>query len=201
MMDMTSKKDRESTELRLLDAVGELVEQDGFENLGINAVAQRAGVSKVLIYRYFESLEGLISAYIRRHDFWINFDRQLPAPQEIGSFAKQVFREQIRRLRENYTLRRLYRWELTSDNALIRQLREERERKGVWLTETFARLSGRPFQEVAVPAALLSSAISYLVLLEENCEQYNGIALQQEAGWRELEQGIDRLIDTLLTNR
>ena len=49
---MKIEKDRETTEKRLLTAVGEIVEESGLESLGINAVAQRAGVSKMLIYRY-----------------------------------------------------------------------------------------------------------------------------------------------------
>ena len=47
---MKIEKDRETTEKRLLTAVGEIVEESGLESLGINAVAQRAGVSKMLIY-------------------------------------------------------------------------------------------------------------------------------------------------------
>lgn len=43
---MKIEKDRETTEKRLLTAVGEIVEESGLESLGINAVAQRAGVSK-----------------------------------------------------------------------------------------------------------------------------------------------------------
>ena len=50
---MKIEKDRETTEKRLLTAVGEIVEESGLESLGINAVAQRAGVSKMLIYRYY----------------------------------------------------------------------------------------------------------------------------------------------------
>ena len=46
---MKIEKDRETTEKRLLTAVGEIVEESGLESLGINAVAQRAGVSKMLI--------------------------------------------------------------------------------------------------------------------------------------------------------
>ena len=37
-------KDREITEQKILDAVGSMIMADGFESLGINAVAQKAGV-------------------------------------------------------------------------------------------------------------------------------------------------------------
>ena len=76
-MEKEHVKNRQATEQLLLEAVNRLVEQDGFEGLGINAVATQAGVSKMLIYRYFGSLNGLIAAYIRRYDFWINVRPEL----------------------------------------------------------------------------------------------------------------------------
>ena len=81
-------KNRQTTEMNLIKAVDELIEENGFEGLGINAVAAKAGVSKMLIYRYFNSLDGLIAAYIQQHDYWINFDEQLPDEENIGEFIK-----------------------------------------------------------------------------------------------------------------
>ena len=92
MMEKEISRNRQTTEQVLLDAVRELVEESGFENVGVNAVATRAGVSKMLIYRYFGSLDGLIAAYIRQHDFWINFDEELPDRQHVGEFVKRMFR-------------------------------------------------------------------------------------------------------------
>ena len=45
-------RNRKATEQRLLSAIQELIEESGFEKLGINAVASKAGVSKMLIYRF-----------------------------------------------------------------------------------------------------------------------------------------------------
>ena len=54
------KKDRELTEQRIFDAVGRIVESDGFEAVGINAVANESGLSKILIYRYFGSIDSCV---------------------------------------------------------------------------------------------------------------------------------------------
>lgn len=200
-MEKEISRNRQTTEQVLLDAVRELVEESGFENVGVNAVATRAGVSKMLIYRYFGSLDGLIAAYIRQHDFWINFDEELPDRQHVGEFVKRMFRGQVALLRENYTLNRLYRWELTTDNAVIRELREKREAKGCWLVDAVSRLTGYPRKEIAVVATLINTSICYLTLLAENCEEYNGIRIQEDAGWRQLEEGIDTLIDLWLSKK
>ena len=194
-------KHRQSTDMNLIKAVDELIEENGFEGLGINAVAAKAGVSKMLIYRYFNSLDGLIAAYIQQHDYWINFDEQLPDEEHIGEFIKEIFKRQIAMLRQSYTLRRLYRWELTSNNTFIKELREKREAKGVWLVDAVSKLSKHPQKETAAMAIILTAAISYLSLLEENCPVFNGINIQTEDGWKELEEGINILIDIWLEKR
>lgn len=191
-------KNRQTTEMNLIKAVDELIEENGFEGLGINAVATKAGVSKMLIYRYFNSLDGLIATYIQQHDYWINFDEQLPDEEHIGEFIKEIFKRQIAMLRQSYTLRRLYRWELTSNNIFIKELREKREAKGVWLVDAVSKLSKHPQKETAAMASILTAAISYLSLLEENCPVFNGINIQTEDGWKELEEGINILIDIWL---
>ena len=47
-------------------------------------------------------------------------------------------------------------------------------------------------------ASIITAAISYLTLLEENCQVYNGLKIQQESGWEELEEGINLLVDLWL---
>ncbi|TAG31161.1 MAG: TetR/AcrR family transcriptional regulator [Rhodobacterales bacterium] len=55
-------RNRDETRQRILDAVLDLVAEEGFAALGVNAVARRAGADKQLIYRYFGGLDGLMAA-------------------------------------------------------------------------------------------------------------------------------------------
>jgi len=197
-MEKEITKNRLITEQKLLQAVNGIVEQGGFEALGINAIATKAGVSKMLIYRYFNSLEGLIAAYITQYDFWINFNLDLPDKEHLGDFIKAMFANQITSLRENYALRRLYRWELATDNSFVAELRHRREEKGMQLVQCISEISGRPIEDVAFLASLIASSISYLALLEENCPIYNGIKIQQEDGWVKIGNGINELVDLWL---
>jgi AcrR family transcriptional regulator len=57
---MPRTRSRANTEQKFLNAALELVAQDGCCALGINAVAHKAGADKVLIYRYFGNLVGLL---------------------------------------------------------------------------------------------------------------------------------------------
>ena len=194
----TTERDRETTERRLLDTIGQMINESGFEKIGINAVANQSGVSKILIYRYFGSVEGLMAAYIRQHDFWINFLQELPDRNQLQAFLKNMFKEQIEQLRSNPTLKRLYRWELSSDNEMIVKLREQREKAGMQRLAKISELTGYPQEELAPLATLLTASITYLVMLEEFCPVYNGIPLNNDTGWRQIIQGIDTLIDKLL---
>lgn len=66
--DGRKQRDREQTKERLVEAVVDIIRERGFEEIGVNAVAERAGVSKVLIYRYFGDLDGLFQAVAERLD-------------------------------------------------------------------------------------------------------------------------------------
>lgn len=192
------ERDRETTERRLLDTIGQMITESGFEKIGINAVASQSGVSKILIYRYFGSVEGLMAAYIRQHDFWINFPQELPDRSQLPAFLKNMFKEQIEQLRSNPTLKRLYRWELSSDNAIVMTLKEQREKAGMQRLTKISELTGYSLEELAPLATILTASITYLVMLEEFCPVYNGIPLNKDAGWKQIIEGINTLIDKLL---
>ncbi len=103
------ERDREATEKRLLDTIGQMIAENGFEKIGINAVSAQSGVSKILIYRYFNSIDGLIAAYIRKHDFWLNSSLEFSDATQVLPAVKKMFREHIEQLRTDPVLRKLYR--------------------------------------------------------------------------------------------
>lgn len=194
-----TEKDREATEKRLLEAVGEIIEEKGFEHVGINAVAAKADVSKMLIYRYFGSIEELIAQYIAKNDYWINTPTELPTLDKLNDYLKSMFRNQIKQLRDNEIINRLYRWELNSNNPIVNELREKREINGTGLVEAVSRLTGTNKDDVASIATLITAAISYLAILEQQWDVYNGIKIQTDEGWEKLAVGIDNLIDLWTT--
>lgn len=188
-------KNREQTEEKILEAVGSIIENQGFEKVGINAIATEAGVSKMLIYRYFGGVEELIAQYLIQKDYWANTDAAIINPEAVGDSIKSMFRQQVEQLRNDITLRQLYRWELSTNNQNIRQLRNRREENGCRLIKMVSALTGCPDAQVAALASILSASISYLALLEDQCQSYNGICLQTDEGWNQLMQGIEMIID------
>lgn len=188
-------KSREQTECKILEAVASIVESDGFEKLGINTIALKANVSKMLIYRYFGGLEELVARFIMQKDYWANTDTLILNPHSVGDSIKSMFRNQIEQLRNDVTLRRLCRWELSCHNASIDRLRDKREENGCNLIKVVSRLTGCSNSEVASLASILSASISYLTLIVDQCPTYNGIALQTDKGWEQIAQGVDMIVD------
>lgn len=192
------ERDRDMTEEKLIKAVGELIVKEGFESLGVRKVAEQAGVNKTLIYRYFESLDGLIYAYMKKHDFWINMPLDQPDVSDIKGYLKTFYRREIAEYRDNTALKRLKRWELSSDKDFVVGIRAQREKNGVRFMEmmsVFAKVDKEQSQAIST---LIDAGIAYLAMFEENCRMYNDIDIQSDEGWEQIVKGIDFLIDIMI---
>ena len=194
------ERDREATEKRLLDTIGQMIIEQGFEKIGINAVSAQSGVSKILIYRYFNSIDGLIAAYIRKHDFWLNTSFEFSDTVQMLPTIKEMFYKHIERLRIDPVLRKLYRWELSCNNDIIKSLREQREKVGMNLIEQVCTLSGRPKQEIAVLSAIITTSTTYLAMLGDYCPVFNGISIDDDNGWNQIYKEVVNLLDKLFAD-
>ena len=195
---MAKERDRALSEEKLIQAVGELIEEVGFEKLGINSVAKRAGFSKNLIYRYFGSLDGLIYAYMKKHDFWVNATKLKPDLRDLKGYLKVFFRRQIIEFRGSTAFKRLLRWELSTDKDILVEIRAQREKNGLRFIKVISRFSKINKKELQSISALINAGITYLVMFEENCQMYNGIDIRNDRGWKQIVKGIDTLIDIMI---
>jgi AcrR family transcriptional regulator len=186
------------TEEKLINAVGELIVREGFESLGVRKVAEQAGVNKTLIYRYFESLDALIYAYMKKHDFWLNASLERPDVSDIKGYLKTFYRGEIAKYRDNTALKRLKRWELSSDKDFVVEIRAQRERKGVQFMEMMSGFAKVDKEQLQAISALVDAGIVYLAMFAENCKMYNDIDIQSDKGWEKIAKGIDVLIDMMI---
>ncbi len=61
-------KPETNTRERILRTAGELFYQEGVRGAGVDLIAEKAGVTKQTLYRYFPSKDALISAYLVERD-------------------------------------------------------------------------------------------------------------------------------------
>ena len=106
------------TEKRLLEAVSHIVENDGFTKIGVNRIANQAGCDKVLIYRYFGGLDGLLVEWAKRHDYYSfaysAFIDTIKRTEDgdIRQIVKDVLMCQLNYLKDNVLMQELLVWEL-----------------------------------------------------------------------------------------
>ena len=92
MTNLPIKKGRLQTEQKILHALEQLLLEQGFPAVGINSLARQAGCDKVLIYRYFDGLDGLLMAFAESTELWWNVDEIITeSSDEIGQQALPKF--------------------------------------------------------------------------------------------------------------
>ena len=100
---------REEKKLLIMDTALELFANEGFHSTSIQDIANKAGISKGLLYNYFESKEELIRLIIARglEEIMAFFD-----PDDDGMLTRQEIRyfieETFRILEENVEFWKLY---------------------------------------------------------------------------------------------
>lgn len=179
---------RQATEAKLIAAVGTLLREQGAERLGVNAVAAEAGVDKVLIYRYFGGLDGLLAAYGESADFWPTVEEMLGGPghpalehEDPGLVAASVFRNISEGIRRRPVTLELLARECVERGPLTAILEDLRERRS---EELFAALTdaGLPLagNAAAVLGPLFAAALNYLNVRGRHIRTFGGISIGSE---------------------
>jgi AcrR family transcriptional regulator len=188
---------RHATEARIIAAARAILSEEGFDRLGINAVAQRAKVSKELIYRYFGDMTGLVLAAIASRDYWnpehIAAAGERLAGKPLADKAIALILDQARSLRHDPEQQEIRRWEVGLGNEVAVRLGEGREVAGRMVAEL---LGDRPDLDPAV-FGLLMAGVSFLVLRSKTLGTYLGIDIRSERGWKRWEAAAETIIRKL----
>lgn len=187
------------TEKRLLDAVSHIIENDGFTKIGVNRIASQAGCDKVLIYRYFGGLDGLLVEWAKRHDYYSfaysEFIDSIKQSEkwDIRQIVKDVLFRQLHYLKENVLMQQLLVWEL-SGHSSFKGILEERERIGYKLQEELNK-SLDIGNDNDMSVAIIISAINYIVLFTRQYPKLNGIDFSKPEAWSRMEAMISKYVD------
>jgi AcrR family transcriptional regulator len=205
---MQRKRSRADAEDRFIRAVHRLLLERGFHAVGINTVAEHAGLNKVLIYRYFGGLDGLLAAYAQRMDPFPRIVRKVEnavkdgGPSDPIRIGAEILRSMIDELRSNPQLQEMLKWELAENNPLSERIAAARERSGEQLQRLFGRFVP-PDSDIDWQAttALLTGGIFYLYLRSSTAAVFNTIPINTPAGQQRLIQAAERMVAALLQNK
>ena len=188
-------RNRPATERRLIHAVEKLLARGGFGVLGPSAVAREAGVDKMLIYRYFGDLDGLVSAVAKSPELFISIEEicagdiaamlALPLPERAAAVARNYARALI----ERPVVLAMMAWETVERNKLTAIVETEREEMSTRIAERlFPEIATQP--EIAGAMALIGAAINYLAIRRRKIRIYSGVNLRTDEGWQQLIDAI-----------
>lgn len=190
------------SEKQLLEAVSTIIAEEGFSKIGINRIARTAGCDKVLIYRYFGGLDGLITAWAKKHDFYMQaFDAFAHKIETIGKvdlreLTKEILLSQLRFTRGDKMHQELLRWEL-SGGLKFEAIRHLREEHGYRLQKTLERKAGIEDAHFSMYITFLIASIDYTVLSTLEYPRFNGIDFSEESAWADYEHTLCAYIDLL----
>jgi AcrR family transcriptional regulator len=189
-------RDKEETKGRILAALGRVLAEKGFLNVGINAVASEAGVDKVLIYRYFGGLPELLQAFGMSREFWPTFEEIAGIDLEALKAKPPAERVAImvcnfaRALRRRPITQEILAWETVERNELTAILEKVREDLSIRLFKEIGYDLHAIDADVAAITALLGAATNYLVVRARKVKMFNTVEISSDEGWQRLERAV-----------
>jgi AcrR family transcriptional regulator len=200
-----STRNRDTTAAKIIEAVGRVLARDGFDKIGINAIAREAGVDKVLIYRYFEGLPNLLSAWALSGAFWPTVQELIDAsPPNLMSLSLAeryalFFDHFIDSLRARPLTVAILAGEISHRNVLTEIIEEQRERWGEEVGRTLAQPSDYAAHPELLPLTnVLIAGIQNLLIRARSIRFFGGLDIQSDEGWNLVKMSISVMARRLL---
>lgn len=198
-------RNKEQTKAKLIEAVGRVMADVGFQRLGVNLVAREAGVDKKLIYRYFNGLPKLVAAYGQTIDFWPDAAELLGSDQETirhmppDKLLALFFKRYLRAILSRPMTLEILAWEALERNELTVGLEEVRVRTAL---EFFELMETDPNDEVDLTALVLimAGAMNFLAVRSRIHKTLGGVDLQSKEGWQRIDRTVEQLMRVVLTD-
>ena len=201
-------KDRELTKQKIVCAVGEIFRTEGEKGLKIKRIADRAGVDRALIYRYFgKDVKKLIEEYIVQKDHWFQFFEKINA--EVGKNSHETSKDLIIDILQNHwryfsearEMQQLILWELSGGGDIMRSIHNTRE----LMAEPILELLDKNFEGSAIKfrpiVVLLLGGIYYAnVHAIHNGNIICGMNVKSKEGQDDLVHAIRQIIEWAYEN-
>ncbi len=189
-------KNRLHTEEKILQAVEQILLRDGFPAIGINSIARQAGCDKVLIYRYFDGLDGLLMAFAETTELWWQLeDIMTESNEQIGRMAlpeylQVLLKRHAEAIQAKPLTLEIMAWELTEQNNLTVALARTRAERGMALVKAIRVPYQNPNIDIGGILGVFGAAINYLVIKARHSPPQH----MTEEWWR-LQQTIVKMLE------
>jgi AcrR family transcriptional regulator len=188
---------RKDSETALLNAVETLLLAG--KPVGVNTVASESGINKALIYRYFGSFDGLLTAFSNRINLWRGIRETLEQKisegdlKDVATAVKWLFSEYRKQLQLAPLYAQVLRIEINERNPLTVQLETDREEEGLRVSQLMAKHFSSEEADAMAIGAIMSAGLTYLVLRSRDIRWFNGLDLNEERDWERIENALVNL--------
>jgi AcrR family transcriptional regulator len=188
-----NKRNRAETTERIITALEQLLAEQGTEGINVTLLAEKAGVSKVLIYRYFGNLDGLLEYYIKMGRIIPHFSAglldQLRPTQEKdlaatwSNNALQLFRT----MRSSPAARELLKTAVQGHGVMATVVSNSLDSEITHLVNQLSFVEGSDNDAIS---AVVLGGLSYLTVLAQLDRSAIGLHLRDEKDWARIENAI-----------
>lgn len=193
------KRNRARTTQKILVALEAELQASGLAKTGVNRVAERAGVSKVLIYRYFGSMEGLIAHYVKMSGTFPDYNEEEPQKTSkktnLGKVWSDELLKNLRHFRQNPATREILKSSFVVGDTVANSAYEALDAKRVRVIEHL--LSGSEDADVVAVAGIILGGLAHLALLSEQQKTLAGLSLNTAEGIKRTEKAVKTICEAL----
>jgi AcrR family transcriptional regulator len=177
----------------MVDALEEILAQQGIEGVSINKIAEKAAISKVLIYRYFGGLPGLLEYYVRMGRLvphyspdWL--EQIQPAhPEDLARIWSANALQVFRKLRASRSSREILKATVQESSALSDTVSQTLDGELAHLANQLSFVKGGDQEAIS---AVMLGALSYLTVLTHYDRPVLGLDLRADADWLRIEEAV-----------
>ena len=194
------RRNRAKTTQRIVEALEDVIAERGLEGVGVNRVAEKANVSKVLIYRYFGGMEGLMEYYVKMGKLFPAFTPTLLdqiRPLHESDVARIWYRQVIQTYRYFRTFkaaREVLKASVMENDSIAETTARAQDEE---LTRLVNQLSFTKGADTQAISAVILGAMTYLTIMAQNDHSMISIDLRSEEGWQRIENAIKTIYISL----
>jgi AcrR family transcriptional regulator len=195
-----TRRNRAKTTLRIIDALEEVIVERGLAGIGVNRIAERAGVSKVLIYRYFGGMEGLLEYYIKMGRLFpvlspamVEQVRPLNERDLAQVWSRQVI-QSFRFFRTFKVGREILKATMIENDPVAEVASKAQDEEMARLVAQLSFIQGADSEAIS---GVIIGAMIHMTLLAQNNHTLVGIDLRSEEGWSRIEEAVKTIFVAL----
>ncbi|GAB3029869.1 TetR/AcrR family transcriptional regulator [Spirosoma pulveris] len=194
------RRNRAKTTQRIVEALEEVIAERGIEGVGVNRVAEKANVSKVLIYRYFGGMEGLFEYYVKMGKLFPIFSPSVLdqiRPLHESDIARIWYRQVIQTYRYFRTFkaaREVLKASVIENDPIAETTARAQDEEMTRLVSQLSFVKGADTQAIS---AIILGAMTYLTIMAQNDRTMISIDLRSEAGWNRIENAVKSIYISL----